>query len=223
MIKKARFADFLGVTNWIILFATIFFIGFLFWYGVNFRTYDNPENNSDQWSLPPINNSNGTGLNNNSSVNESYILELISRFNLDDIDSFLNIIGIDKLHKSIIQENPFIEFYIDREYWNVEIIDGEPLIKNGSINNPDILITTSKEEILRIINSGNKQEDLKNGLFSGKISIQMIAGQVELAEKGYVDLYNSLIGVNNNIGLNTQSFWSRVLESLDKFFEARKY
>jgi hypothetical protein len=81
---------------------------------------------------------------------------------------------------------PKVQINIDSDFYYVEIIKGDIIIKTGQTDNEDIKITTTREEILKI---ANDNDYAKESISSGKTSIEMIANKVVLFSKGYLNLY----------------------------------
>ena len=82
---------------------------------------------------------------------------------------------------------PKIQVNIDQDVYSVEIITGNILVKTGQMQNPDIKITTTRDEILKMVNDNSY---IKESISSGKTNIEMVANKLILFSKGYSALYN---------------------------------
>lgn len=63
------------------------------------------------------------------------------------------------------------------------------LVNDGKIDNEDIIIRTTHEELFEIIEN---ESDVKKSVSSGKIFIEKVANDFILFSKGYLELYNGL-------------------------------
>lgn len=100
-----------------------------------------------------------------------------------------------KLHNTPLSGNtPKIELVIGNEVYSSEIIKGNFLTKKESIEGEDLKIITSKEEFIKILNSGNLKQDLQGSVSEGKTEIEVLAGNTELLAKGYLALYKEITG-----------------------------
>lgn len=84
---------------------------------------------------------------------------------------------------------PKILIYIDNQAYNVEIKEGNIFIMPGEIQNEDIILITTSEEILKMSDNSNYAKD---SVSSGKTSIEFTAGKIILFAKGYLSLYKEL-------------------------------
>ncbi len=84
---------------------------------------------------------------------------------------------------------PKIQIDLNQETYSIEIITGEIIITEGEIQNKDIIIRTTREELLKI----NENTDyIKESISSGKTTIEKIASDFILFSKGYSVLYPEL-------------------------------
>ena len=113
----------------------------------------------------------------------------------DHIAYVLYQIGASKLKKIPLTGNtPKINFIIVPESYKAEVINGMISVSSGIWENPDIIITSSKEEIINAIASLSIKEYIKSSVSSGKTTIDMKAGYTELFAKGYLSLYEEITG-----------------------------
>jgi len=128
-------------------------------------------------------------------VDEQAVIEqAVIEFDEEYINYILVALGVHHLHKSILFENPLIEFVLGGDVWSSEIIDSMPDSKQEAIDNEDLRISISKEEAVKALLSENIEQFMKDSVANGNTQIEMIAGQVELFSKGYLDMYKELIG-----------------------------
>ncbi len=114
--------------------------------------------------------------------------EAIKKFDDKFIYYLLVSIKAYDLHNPPFSSNiPKIEIYVDKDIYYGKISEGKITVGKGNIENPDITIRTTKEEAVKMIQNKNYIADsFKNGLSS----IELNAGKLELASKGYLNLYN---------------------------------
>jgi hypothetical protein len=88
---------------------------------------------------------------------------------------------------------PKIQLYIREDIYFVnsyylEIVGGTVMIKEGITQDKDIIIRTTKEEILQIIED---EDYIKESLISGRTNIEKTTSDFVLFSKGYPDLFIS--------------------------------
>jgi hypothetical protein len=125
---------------------------------------------------------------------EKVISQAVFEFNEEYINYILAAMGIGKLHKSIMGENPKIKFILGEDIWSSEIINGAPNTKKVAIEDEDLRIVISKEEAVEALLSENIEEFMKNSVVEGRTGIEMVAGKAELFSKGYLDMYEQITG-----------------------------
>ena len=104
-------------------------------------------------------------------------------------------IGASKLRNIPLTGNtPKINFMINTGNYKAEVINGVISVANGVWDNPDIIIVSSKEEIINAIASLGIKEYIKSSVSSGKTSIDIKAGYIELYAKNYLTLYEDMTG-----------------------------
>lgn len=107
----------------------------------------------------------------------------------------LNEMGAYKLHNPpLSNEKPRINIIVDESSFKAEIDKGYANVEKGSFENPDIIIKTSREEVIGAITSLKIKEYMKNSVTTGKTSIKLESGYTELFSKGYLNLYQDLTG-----------------------------
>jgi len=132
-------------------------------------------------------------ININNSVNNDFIYENLPEFNKDFIDCLLIEFGVNGLHNSILGEPPIIGLKIDDEFWASEIINGAPNTEKQKVENPDILISISKKDLIGILLSENLNNSIEQSIKDNQIQFEMVATKFELFSKGYLEMYNRLI------------------------------
>lgn len=99
-------------------------------------------------------------------------------------------IGLNNLKSApLSRETPKIEIEINAETYNAEIIKGNIKIEKGEIEKEDIIIRTTKQEIIK---SMREKEYLRSSLKNGLTNIQLVATKTELLAKGYLNIYKQL-------------------------------
>lgn len=129
-------------------------------------------------------------------INEQAVVEQgVMEFNEDYINYILVALGVSHLYKSMINfENPLIEFVLGDEVWSSEIIGGVPNSKKESIDNEDMKISISKEEVVEALLASNIEEFMKESVKNRNTEIELVAGKAELFSKGYLEMYRELTG-----------------------------
>jgi hypothetical protein len=118
--------------------------------------------------------------------------EAVDQFNEDFIYYILYSIKAYNLHDPpFSKDHPKIEFRVEEIIYSAEIIKGEMNIQEGDIEEEDILITTTREEAVKMIQD---EEYVSESFSSGTTSLEMVAGDLELAAKGYLALYEEMTG-----------------------------
>lgn len=135
-------------------------------------------------------NTNEVGVVNKKAVIEQGVME----FNVDYINYLLVAMGVGNLHKSLIYGNPRVEFILDNEVWSSELVSEGLDTRQTNIDDPDLRISMSKEEAVEALLAENAVEFMKDSVLNGGTQIEMIAGNIELGSKGYLTMYNELIG-----------------------------
>jgi len=108
------------------------------------------------------------------------------------ITYLINELGAYKLHKNLLTGEPaIINFNIQEQKFHSEINNNIKTIETPH-KNPDIIITTSKQEIINSLSSTNPQQYMRQSIQQGKTKITQVASQSELLAKGYLSLYNTL-------------------------------
>jgi len=118
--------------------------------------------------------------------------EAIAAFNESFVYYFLINIGAYRLHSPpLSSETPKINFYIEGESYSAEIVERAIYVFKGLIEDSDIIIRTSAEEAVKMMNN---KEYIKESFKKGSSNIELVASKIELAAKGYLKLYEELGG-----------------------------
>ena len=94
-----------------------------------------------------------------------------------------------------LQEIPFtkntpkIQIKIDNDYYFIEVSKGDVFINEGITKKEDILIETTYEEILKMIEN---KDYARESVYSGKTTIKISASEFVLFAKGYLKLYEEM-------------------------------
>ncbi len=96
------------------------------------------------------------------------------------------------LHNPPLSGNkPKIGFFIGEDPYNAVINNGDILVSKGVIDSKDAIITTTKEEAIKMLRD---KEYIKTSFSSGTSKIELIASKSILFAKGYLNLYSELTG-----------------------------
>jgi hypothetical protein len=110
--------------------------------------------------------------------NESFILYLL-----------YNIKAYQLHNPPLSSETPKIEIILEDASFNAIIEKENIIVSEGSIENEDIQIITTKKEAILMIKDANY---IKDSFISGKSSINLLADKTTLFTKGYLNIYNEL-------------------------------
>ena len=116
--------------------------------------------------------------------------EAIEKFDESFVIYLLVNIGAYNLHPPIFgSDTPKIEFRIGDDVYNAEIVNGRIGVGRGEIDVEDIIIWTNKNEAVKMVMDKDYIDD---SFISGESSIELVAGKIELASKGYLQIYSQL-------------------------------
>lgn len=125
-----------------------------------------------------------------SGVNDTSLIVIEERH----VAYVLNEIGAYQLKNSLSSDKPRIEVVFGGEKFASEVNGGVISVKKGESENPDLRITTTRDEIIEAILSSDIKEYMKTSVSSGKTSIEMVAGYTTLLVKGYLSIYQEMTG-----------------------------
>lgn len=86
---------------------------------------------------------------------------------------------------------PVIEIQLEDEVFNAEVQNGLIKVYSGSIENEDIVIETTREELVWILKD---KVYLQESFSSGKSEMRLLADKTTLFSKGYLTLYEEAQG-----------------------------
>lgn len=131
---------------------------------------------------------------NNQPSNNNVIVDK-TQVGIEQVNFLLYTIKAYNLHNPPLSKNtPKIEIVIDNEVFSSEIIKGKILTERKTIENADIKIKTGKSEFLRILSSNDIKKAVQESAEAGNLEIEMLAGKLELASKGYLNVYKEVTG-----------------------------
>ncbi len=121
--------------------------------------------------------------------------EAVLQFNEKYINYLIFAIGGWKLHNPpLSDETPKIKAIVDGEIYFSEIVNGEIKTERKEIENEDIIIRTTKQEIVNVIMSLNMKNYIKQSVEEGKTSLELREGYTTLFSKGYLNIYKDVTG-----------------------------
>lgn len=121
--------------------------------------------------------------------------QAMAGFNEDYVNYVVFAIGGWKLHNPpLSSEIPKIKLIVDEEVYISEIKKGKVTTEKREGENEDIIITTTKNEIVNAILSENTKEYIKNSVEQGKTNLELRASYTNLFSKGYLGLYEEMTG-----------------------------
>ena len=119
----------------------------------------------------------------------------ISQFNESYISHVVFAIGGWKLHAPPLSEDtPKVKVIVDGEIYISEIIDMEIKTEKKETENEDIVIKTTKREIVLAILSPDVKNYIKQSVSEGKTTLELKASYTKLFSKGYLSLYKDITG-----------------------------
>ena len=111
------------------------------------------------------------------------------------ISYVLNEIGAYQLHTPTLSSNtPKVQVQTQDKMFSSEINKGIISTTLGEISNPDIIITTTNQEIIQAILSSDTKEYIKNSVRQGTTTLELKSSYPKLFSKGYLSLYQELTG-----------------------------
>ncbi len=118
--------------------------------------------------------------------------QAVAKFNEGFVLYILQSIKAYNLHNPpFSSETPKIEFIIENDIYNAEISNKNIKVLKGSITNEDIRIITTKVEGVKMLRD---KKYIETSFNNGNSGFEMVAGEVKLFSKGYLDLYEELTG-----------------------------
>lgn len=121
--------------------------------------------------------------------------QAISQFNEQYIDYLVFAIGGWKLHNPpLSEETPKIKVVVEGEIFISEIANGKIKTEKKDIDNEDIIIQTTKGEIVDSILSLDMKNYIKQSVQDGRTTLQLKASYTTLFSKGYPNIYKDITG-----------------------------
>ncbi len=121
--------------------------------------------------------------------------EAVLQFNEEYINYLVFSIGGWKLHNPpLSDETPKIKVIVDGEIYFSEIANGQIKTERREIEDEDMIIRTTKEEIVNAIMSLDMENYIKQSIEDGKTSLELKAGYTTLFSKGYLNIYKDITG-----------------------------
>ena len=118
--------------------------------------------------------------------------EGIAQFNESFVYFLLYSIKAYNLHEAPLSEDkPQIEIFIEDGVYSAYVEKGEIYVSNQEIEKEDIIIYTTKEEAVKMIQN---KEYIEQSFQEEKSTIEAVSDKTVLATKGYLELYTELTG-----------------------------
>jgi len=118
--------------------------------------------------------------------------EAIAEFNESFIFYSLYVIKAYNLHNPpLSSETPKINFIVDEEAYNAEIVDGEIIVSKGEVEEADVILRSTKLDAVKIMND---PEYARQSYRDGNSNIELLASKSTLFGKGYLNLYREITG-----------------------------
>jgi len=182
---------------WVLIISIVIIIGLIIFLLGNMysdvKSSSTQQQTTDSSTSQAISNNPAKKAVTENTSKEEQIQEAALEFDKSYIDYMLEAIGCKELHNPLFLSNtPKIKSLVDNdEYWS-EVVDGKINTYEGSIDNPDLIIITTKQEAAKAMLSDDLTAYVKKAVWDGTITVEMVAGKIELASKGYLKLYDAL-------------------------------
>lgn len=116
--------------------------------------------------------------------------EAVAQFNESFVYYLLYSIGANKLHRVPLgSEDPKLEIVVSNDIYSAVVNNGKIKVSKVAIENGDIVIKTTKEEAVKMMNDRNY---IEKSFKSGNSGIELVAGKTSLFAKGYLSIYEEL-------------------------------
>lgn len=121
--------------------------------------------------------------------------EAVLQFNEEYIDYLIFAIGGWKLHNPPLSDDtPKIKVIVEGEVYVSEIIKGEIKTEKKEIENEDIVVKTTREEVVNLMMSSDMNDYIKQNVQEGKTIVELKASYTKLFSKGYLNIYKDVTG-----------------------------
>ena len=130
-------------------------------------------------------------------VNETQVIEKAEmEFDYTYINYVLFAMSAWKLHNPpLSSETPKIKVIVDDEIYYSEVIDTEMNTYLEEFEGEeDLVITMSKNEVIQAMLAEDMAEFMKQSVASGETQMELVAGSLTLASKGYLQMYKDITG-----------------------------
>lgn len=128
-------------------------------------------------------------------IKDLTIEQAILQFNEEYIKYLVFVIGGWKLHNPpLSDETPKIKVIVDNEVFISEIVNGEIKTEKKEAEGEDIIIKTTRQEIVNSIKSLNMKSYIKQSVQEGKTTLELKASYTTLFSKGYLNIYQDITG-----------------------------
>jgi len=118
--------------------------------------------------------------------------EAINQFDDEFVYYLLYTIKAYNLHNAPLNsDSPKMEIRVEDSIYNAEIVKGMIYVSGGGLAKKDIIISTSKEEGIKMLQN---RDYVEQSFVDEKSGIEKVESQSVLFGKGYLNLYNELTG-----------------------------
>jgi hypothetical protein len=178
MNKRGKWAIILGIILLVILILLIFFYYALYSPRNEIKYSAQGSNSSGGGLVNPV-----IGISNEQAVSE---------FNESFVYYLLYSIKAYNLHNPPLSSSkPIIQIYVSNDPYYAIIDKGAINVNKGTSDKKDIIIRTTKEEAVKMLQS---KEYVATSFESGTSSIELVESKSLLFGKGYLNLYTQLTG-----------------------------
>ena len=170
-------------------------LGAVFFVGVAFGGFLSPKQASMEYENPLLQII--VGLEEQGiSVNETEIIEQAEiEFDYNYINYVLYAMSAWKLHNPPFSgDTPKLKVIVDDEIYYSEVVDTEINTYLDDIGEEDVEIIISKGEVIQAMLAEDMSVYMKESVAEGETKIDLIAGSLTLASKGYLQMYKDITG-----------------------------
>jgi len=184
---KKLFLSLFGIIFVLAILVIIFFLGSIFGDEPDINiTFKNPVSEvMDRLEQQSIN------------ISKDEIIEQAElEFNSEYITYALYAMSAYKLHNPLFSsDTPKINVVLDgTDNYYSEVVDGKITTFQESVGENDINIISTKKEIINAMLADDISEFMSDSVRNGGTGIEMVGGNLKLASKGYLQMYEDITG-----------------------------
>ena len=170
-------------------------LGLVFFIGMAFGGFGTPKQATTEYENPiiqVIQDLEQQGVE----VNETQVIEKAEiEFDYNYINYVLFAMSAWKLHNPpLSSETPKIMVVVGEETYYSEVINTEISTYLEEVGEEDIVVTISKQEVIQAMLAEDMAEFMKQSVANRETQMELVAGSLTLASKGYLQMYKDITG-----------------------------